>query len=154
VDNFLLNLDALDEAGWVRAEIPLSAFAGSSTARSSRLVRVVVCANSPATFYLSRIDLLGQAQPVAFEISVAPFQAGTVPANKQVLLQAVPTSEGAGYISAFWDFDDRDGVGVDASGVEAVCTFVSPGQYRITCTVVDLRGLRLANTKTLDVVVR
>jgi len=98
---------------------------------------------------------VGQATPVDFEISIAPSGAGAVAVNTPVLLRVVPTGGLAlADIRGFWDFNDQDGVGIDASGVEAVAAFAAPGQYRITCTVVDTRGNHLATRKGLDITVR
>jgi len=154
-DDFPVNYGATDDAGWLRTEIPLSAFAGSATARSSRLVRVVVSAESSGTFYVARADLIGKAAPVDFEMSVAPSQAGSVAANTPLLFRVVPTGGvPLADMRAFWDFNDQDGVGIDASGVQAVSAFAGAGKYRITCTVVDVRGDHLATTKALDITVR
>ncbi len=155
VDNLRLNLGALDEGGWLRTEIPLSAFAGSNAARTSRLLRIAVAADTPGTFYLARVQLIGHAQPVPFEITVSPFEAGAVLRNKQVLFRALPSGDlSRADITAYWDFSDKDGVGVDAIGPEAVCAYAAAGQYRVTCTVVDLRGRHLATEKTIEITVR
>lgn len=39
-----------------------------------------------------------------------------------------------------WDFDDSDGIGEDATGVEAQTSYDNEGEYVITLTVADMEG--------------
>jgi len=143
-----------DEAGWFLAEVRFSALGGPAS-NPGKLVRVVICPETAGTFYVGAVELVSTAGPVPFEITVAPLEQGAVPRNRPVLFRAMATGDvGPALLTAYWDFDDRNGVGVDAQGIEALATFPSPGIYRVTCTAADLRGGWLSETKTLEVVVR
>ncbi len=84
--------------------------------------------------------------PVA---EAGPNQVATIGAA--VTFNGSDSTDDKGITTYSWDFDDRDGITTDATGVTATTTYATPGNYTVTLTVTDTVGQ--TDSDTLHVVV-
>lgn len=122
---------------WRSFAIPLQAINGFD--RTNKIVKdISISADTFATIYIGQIDVITDQTPIT----------GSVDATKLNLAlgdQVTLTAQGDGGTSVLvyqWDFDDRDGIQVDAEGQRIDHKFRSPGKFKVTLTVSDLYGLK------------
>ena len=79
----------------------------------------------------------------------------TVECGKIVYLDGWASSDPEGQQIAYsWDFDNDDGIQMDATGPKVYHTYGKGGNYTVTLTVTDERGMTSDDTATITVVQR
>jgi hypothetical protein len=134
-----------DERGWTYVAVPISMFKGQL---SENVRRLMIFTDRPDVFYVSQIRLrLLKLGPISANVWSDPVVAkpGQI-VNLTAQVDAGPTS----YLVT-WDFDDRDGVGVDAAGDSVIARYSKAGEYMVTYTVRDLIGVRPPVVGTIQV---
>lgn len=135
-----------DQRGWMRVGVPLQAIAGFG--RTNKMVQSVALAgDASATFYLGEASVATDSTPIHGELSDG---------NMNLALGDEKTLIAGGYGGASplkfeWDFDDSDGIQVDAVGQVIKHKFRKPGKYKITLTVSDVYGLKKSHTSSIEV---
>jgi hypothetical protein len=134
-----------DERGWTYVAVPMSTFKGQV---SEQVKRLMIFTDRPDVLYISQIRLkLLKLEPMRVNLSSDPVVAK---AGQIVKLTAQVEAGPTGYLVT-WDFDDRDGIRVDAAGENVIARYGQPGEYVVTCTVTDLSGARPALESTVGV---
>lgn len=136
-----------DQRGWVKSGIPLQAIAGLG--RTNKIVQSVALAgDATATFYLGEAVITSDTTPLSAEIEGEAYM------NLALGDERTLTAGGYGGSSPLkfeWDFDDKDGIQVDATGQSIKRKFRKDGKYKITLTVSDVYGLKKPATATIEV---
>jgi hypothetical protein len=134
-----------DERGWTYVAVAMSMFKGQVSENVSRLM---IFTDRPDVFYVSQIRLkLLKLEPIRVNVSSDPVVAKP---GQIVKLTAQVEAGPTGYLVT-WDFDDRDGIRVDAAGENVIARYGQPGEYVVTCTVTDLSGARPPVESTIGV---
>ena len=134
--------------GWSSAAFPLSAISGF--ARTNKTVKELsISSDVEAYFYIGSIGTVSDSTPITADID---YDKLNLAQGDKVTLKARGYA-GATILKYDWDFDNKDGIQVDASGPAVTRTFNKPGTYKVTVTVKDFYGLKKPVSKTIDVTV-
>jgi len=98
---------------------------------------VVITGNREGTVYVGDLKMIQEDTPLVAEIEGAAIR--TVAAGQSAQFSAKPQHEGV-KASYQWDFDDLDGLGVDAYGADVSYQFPEAGYYVVTLRVTDVNG--------------
>jgi len=125
------------ERGWRSVAVPLQAISGFE--RTNKTVQSVAFSTDvSAVVYLGDLRVINDSTPVRGEPNVRSI-------NRELGAEVVFSATGQGGTSVLkytWDFDDSDGVEVDAEGQVVKHKFRRPGTYTITLTISDYFGLK------------
>jgi hypothetical protein len=136
------------ERGWSDVSVPLASISGLD--RTNKIVSSIAFApDETATFYIGELRVINDTTPITGEISPKSLNLG---AGQEVRLNARGFG-GSSILKYTWDFDDADGIQVDAEGQSVTRKFRKPGTYNITLTIADYFGLKKPYTATMKVVV-
>lgn len=138
----------LDQRGWRRAGIPLQAISGFDRT-NKEIAAISLSADEATTFYVGSIQIVEDSTPIMVEIPMGDLNIGT---GDTVVFRA-NAQGGATRLIYEWDFDDKDGIQVDAEGRAVRHRFRNPGTYTVTVTVRDAYGLKEPAKRTLTVTV-
>jgi len=134
--------------GWKAVSIPLQAITGFD--RTNKVIsEVALAADATTTFYIGDIRVINDTTPIrgdvsAHTINLALGDSFTFVANG---------TGGSTPLKYTWDFDDKDGIQVDAEGQAITRRFRKAGTFTITLTVSDKYGLKTPYSTTLKAVV-
>ncbi len=135
--------------GWKSVAVPLQAISGLD--RTNKIVKeVAISADKTSTFYIGDIRVLNDSTPISGEIQ---GQTQFNLALGDTVTFVASGSGGSTPVKFDWDFDDRDGIQVDAEGQTVKRRFRVPGTYNVTLTVVDPFGLKAPFSTKAKVVV-
>jgi hypothetical protein len=143
-----LESNLIDNRGWRTVGLPLQAISGLSTG-NKQVRSVALSLDRAATIYLGDLKVLTDATPVYAEPTIRELNLSF---GQEVILSGYGAG-GATPLRYTWDFDDSDGVGVDAEGQAVRRKFLRPGTFTVTMTVQDVFGLKQAHRSTIKVVV-
>ena len=132
--------------GWVKVAFPLSEFRGPI---GDQLDRIAIFAERSDVIYIGEVKLA--LNTAALEASPAAYP-GTAQAGEAVTFLANATA-GDAPIEAVWDFDNSNGVQVEATGTRVVNVYNKPGDYEATVTIRDATGAN-AESRTYVLLVR
>lgn len=146
------------DRGWKQAGIPLQAIKGFD--KTNKVVKDIAFSGDVSTaFYIGDIRVLSDMTPIRADISPRTFSGTT---NDTVTFTANGFG-GSSILKYQWDFDDTDGIQVDAEGAVVKYRWRIPstgaagstpkpkGVYVVTLTVSDLYGLKESYTTTSTV---
>ncbi|CAN5399702.1 hypothetical protein BH11ARM2_BH11ARM2_11070 [soil metagenome] len=145
------------ERGWRMAAVPLQGISGFD--RTNKDVKeIAFSTDAISTVYVGDIRVVNDATPIRGEIA-ARDRTGNL--RKQGLNLAngdevdfIGTGLGGSSVLKYtWDFDDSDGVDVDAEGQVVRRKFRKTGTYTVTLTVSDYFGLKEPYKTTMKVTV-
>ena len=137
-----------DKSGWFNVGVPLAAISGFDKT-NKKITAISVSGDSVSTFYVGQVKVLRDNTPVFAEINVPELNLAF---GDEVELIANGWA-GATPVKFVWDFDNRDGITVDAEGQFIKHKFRKEGKYKVTLTAVDVYGLKKPFTTTIDVTV-
>ncbi|HSI72985.1 MAG TPA: PKD domain-containing protein [Fimbriimonas sp.] len=136
------------ERGWSNVSVPLASITGLD--RTNKMVKSIAFApDETSTFYIGELRVINDTTPISGEISPKSLNLG---AGQEVRLSARGFG-GSSILKYSWDFDDADGIQVDAEGQSVMRKFRKPGTYNITLTISDYFGLKKPYSTTMKVVV-
>ncbi len=123
---------------WRRIAVPLQAISGFD--RTNKIVKdISISSDTFATIYVGSIGVITDQTPITGSIQ-------NLTSLNLALGDEVPlTADGDGGTSVLvysWDFDDRDGIQVDAEGQSVKHKFRKAGKFKVTLTISDLYGLK------------
>jgi len=127
----------LSSGGLLLDRAVLSDFARPEDLQGATLQRVVITGNREGTVYVGDLKMIQEDTPLVAEIEGAAIR--TVAAGQSAQFSAKPQHEGV-KASYQWDFDDLDGLGVDAYGADVSYQFPEAGYYVVTLRVTDVNG--------------
>ncbi|NCO33825.1 MAG: hypothetical protein AUJ92_12200 [Armatimonadetes bacterium CG2_30_59_28] len=126
--------------GWSTVAIPFAAFTHAPVI-DGKLRRIAICGDARQTIHIGRISIVRDTTPMQGEIrrpSTRDERHDTeIKLGQDVDLKLFP-EVGMAAIETTWDFDDKDGIGVDAEGLEVVYRYKKRGTYTVTATVADI----------------
>jgi hypothetical protein len=134
---------------WARVTIPLSVFKSSSVEPANLLQGLQIFADRADIFYLGQISLLIDSAPLRLTASAKPAKAKV---GKKISFKA-EVGSGAAAARVLWDFDNRNGIQIDAQGTEVQWIFNGPGTYVVTAIASDVFGTKEPATATVSVAV-
>jgi PKD domain len=128
---------ATEDAGWKLLSVPVSAFGFSDS--DAKIKEVRIYGDTTGTLYIGKIA------PVidTTRIMITPIEEKVVTANSKYRYTASATG-GVSPLIYTWDWDDRDGIQVDAEGRSASHMYRRSGDYKVTVTVSDPFGVKAA----------
>lgn len=141
-----LKSKSADQRGWLKAGLPLQAVAGFG--RTNKIVKSIALAgDASATFYVGEIGISNDSTDITAELNEG---------NLNLALGDEKTFIAGGYggstpLKFEWDFDDSDGIQVDATGQTVRRKFRKAGKFKVTLTVSDVYGLKKPSTTTIEV---
>jgi hypothetical protein len=144
---------------WKQAGVPLQAIKGFS--RTNKIVKNISFSGDVSTaFYLGDIRVINDRTPIRAETN---FKNALVNINNTLTFSAQGTG-GSSVLKYTWDFDDADGIQVDAEGqtvkyrfrtasndLKNPSTMRPNGEFTITLTVSDAYGLKEPYMTTIKV---
>ena len=136
------------DRGWKTVAIPLQAISGFD--RTNKEVKEIAFAgDATTTFYIGDLRVVNDTTPITGEPNVR---------NLNLALGDYVNFVANGYggssiLKYTWDFDEKDGVQVDATGQSVRRQFRKPGTYTITLTIQDQFGLKQPYSTTIKAVV-
>jgi len=139
-----------DRPGWKRLGIPLAMLKGAPL--GARLKSVSIFGEPRDVFYLGQLKLCAIDQPLTISATAEPTvvsaAAGTTITFKAKLIGfSAP-------VTVSWDFDNKDGVSEQATGMEVSYIYRTAGTYIVTCTATDQLGKLAPATTTLAIQVQ
>jgi len=136
------------QGNWLRIKAVLSDFAMPEDLSGAKLERVVVTGNREGKIHLAQLSLIQEDKPLVAQINGPEVR--TVPAGQSAQFTATPQHEGVA-ANYQWDFDDFDGLGMDAYGEDVSYQFPEAGYYMVTLQVMDRNGQLQSRMDTIKV---
>ena len=136
------------ERGWRSVAVPLQAFAG--LANTNKMVKeIALSGDAVTTFYVGDVRTINDTTPISGDTQ---YHTMNLALGDEVDLTARGYG-GSSILKYTWDFDNTDGIQVDAEGQTVHRKFRKPGKYKVTLTISDLFGLKKPYTREIDVTV-
>lgn len=144
------NTNSASDQGWTTVAIPLQAISGLD--RTNKVISGIgIAGNTTATFYVGDLRVIDDTTPIRGETNVPNGELNVALGDEYTLTGT--GFGGASILRYTWDFDDKDGIQVDAEGQSVNRRFRKPGNYVITLTISDYYGLKPPYSTTIKVVV-
>jgi hypothetical protein len=132
------------ERGWKSISIPLQAISGFD--RTNKTVQSIAFSGDvTTTFHVGDLRIVNDSTPLRVDANARTINL----ALGDEFVFIANGSGGASILKYTWDFDDKDGIDVDAEGQVVRRKFRKAGTYTITLTVTDYFGLKPAYSTTL-----
>jgi hypothetical protein len=140
---------AADSLGWRNISIPLQAINGFD--RTNKIVKgIAVSTDTWATMYIGSINIVTDQTPIRGEIEKVTSL--NLALGDDVKLSAY--GEGGSSVLVYdWDFDDTDGIQIDAEGPAISHKFRKAGKFKVTLTISDQYGLKKPFITSFPVIV-
>lgn len=133
------------EAAWRSVSVPLQAITGFD--RTNKIVSAIaISGDATSTFYVGDLKVVNDSTPIRGDTTVHTLNLAL---GDEVILSA-NASGGSSILKYTWDFDDKDGIQIDAEGRTIRRKFRKPGTYTITLTVSDYYGLKPSYSTTIS----
>ncbi|MBS1703010.1 MAG: PKD domain-containing protein [Armatimonadetes bacterium] len=147
------------ERGWKQAGIPLQAIKGFD--KTNKVIKDISFSGDVSTaFYVGDLRVISDRTPIRAEPN---FRTAVCSVNNTLTFSATGYG-GSSVLKYTWDFDDADGIQVDAEGqsvnyrfrtasndLKNPATMRPNGEFTITLTVSDEYGLKTPYTTTIKV---
>lgn len=132
------------DRGWRNTAFPLAAILGFE--RTNKIIKeLAISADGQTTLFIGGVRIVNDSTPISADVNVETMNLAQ---GDKVELKARGYG-GATLLKYEWDFDDKDGIQVDATGPTVSRVFNKPGSYKITVTVKDMYGRKKPATKTI-----
>jgi hypothetical protein len=134
--------------GWMSVGVPLVSIPGFE--KSNKIVKeIAFSGDTIGTFYVGELRVLNDTSPLYVEPTI---REANLALGDEISIAAIG-SGGATQLTYSWDFDAKDGVDTDATGMHVKRRFNKAGVYTITLTVKDKFGLKQPYSTTLKITV-
>lgn len=146
------------DRGWKQAGVPLQAIKGFD--KTNKIVKDIAFSGDVSTaFYVGDIRVLSDQTPIRSDMTPRTLTATT---NDTITFTANGFG-GSSILKYQWDFDDTDGIQIDAEGAVVKYRYRIPstganrsvplpkGAYTVTLTVSDQYGLKESYTTTASI---
>jgi hypothetical protein len=135
--------------GWRSLGVPLHAINGFE--RTNKTVKALtLTTDTISTLYLGDVRVLSDTTPIDGSIESMPVSLLNLKQDAEITLSGYGDA-GASPLVYTWDFDDRDGIQVDAEGHQVKSRLKRKGEYNVTLTISDFYGYKQPSKKTLRV---
>ena len=132
------------ERGWKSVAIPLQSISGFD--RTNKMVESIgFSGDVTTTFYVGDLRVVNDSTPLRVDANARTLNL----ALGDEFVFIANGSGGASILKYTWDFDDKDGIDIDAEGQVVRRKFRKAGTYTITLTVTDFFGLKPPFSTTL-----
>ncbi|RYG81535.1 PKD domain-containing protein, partial [bacterium] len=132
--------------GWRQAGLPLKAIRGFE--RTNKTIKeITVASDSTSSFYIGDLRVVSDPTPIRAEPNIRSINL----ALNDIATLSAKGEGGSSVLRYTWDFDDKDGITVDAEGSTVTHKFRRPGDFTVTVTVQDEYGLKDPYTTTIQV---
>ncbi|MCE9557901.1 MAG: PKD domain-containing protein [Armatimonadetes bacterium] len=136
------------DSGWRQIGIPLQAITGFG--KTNKDVKdVTFSGDSLATFYVGEIRVANDSTPITGSLDRSDMNLAL---GDEVEFNGSAFG-GASQLVYNWDFDESDGLQVEATGATIKRRFRKPGKYVVTMNVVDVYGLKKPLVKKATITV-
>ncbi len=144
-----MSVKATGAEAWRSFSLPINAIAGFNKTNKT-ISSIAVSGDATATFYVGDIRVINDTTPITGEMSQKN--------DMNLALNDERDFTGYGFAGSTplrytWDFDDKDGIQVDAEGQTIKHKFRKQGTFTVTLTISDLYGNKPAYTRTIKVTV-
>ncbi len=134
-----------DAQGWVPVTVPLSQMENIESASTVRAIGIF--ADESDVFYLGRVGLLVDRNPVEVTVSANP----SITRINRVIEFSAELRGGPINPRFSWDFDKSDGIQEQALGAKVKHVYKKPGDLLATCTVTDRAGVQPEVAKSIGI---
>lgn len=135
-------------AGWKSVGVPLKGISGFD--KTNKMIKsIAFSGDTIGTFYVGQLKIVNDTTPLYVEPSI---REANLALGDEITLMAYGNG-GSSQLRYTWDFDDKNGIDIDAEGKVVKRRFRKEGTYVITVTVHDAFGLKKSYSTTLKVVV-
>ena len=132
------------DKGWKSVAVPLAAISGFD--RTNKVIQAIAFSGDATTsFHIGDIRVVSDATPLRVEPNARTINLAL---GDEFTFVASGTG-GSSILRYTWDFDEADGVDVDAEGQVVTRKFRKSGTYKVTLTVSDFFGLKQPYSTTL-----
>jgi len=144
-----LSVRATGAEQWRNFSMPLQSINGFD--KTNKIIQsIAISGDAISTFWVGEIRVINDTTAISGEMNFKdPLNLATGDEREFVAYGFA----GSTPLKYTWDFDDRDGLQVDAEGQSIKHKFRKPGKYKVTVTISDLYGKKKAITKSVDVTV-
>ena len=144
-----LNVRATGAEAWRNFSLPLGAIKGFD--RTNKTVQsIAVSGDAISTFYIGDIRVVNDTTPISGEMNHKSDMNLALGDEREFIAYGFAGSTPLKYT---WDFDDSDGVQVDAEGQTVKFKFRKPGVFKVTLTVSDAYGNKKPYTSSVKVTI-
>ena len=136
------------DRGWSNVAVPLQAIRGFD--KTNKIVSSIALAgDATSVFYVGDLRVVNDSTPIRGEANVEKLNLAL---GDEIELHA--TGFGGSSILIYnWDFDEKDGLQVEAEGQVIKHKFRKPGKFIVTVTIADQYGLKKPTTAKIEVTV-
>ena len=135
-------------AGWREAAIPLQGIDGFD--KTNKIIREIAFSGDvTATFYIADIKVIDDTTKIEGDVNADRLNLAL---GDEVQLVANGWG-GATPLKYTWDFDEADGIQVDAEGQVVKHKFRKAGEYMVTATIGDRYGMKPGVVRKIKVTV-
>lgn len=144
-----LSVRATGAEAWRNFSMPLQAIIGFDKTNKT-IQSIAISGDAISTFWVGDIRVINDATAITGEMNFKdPLNLATGDEREFIAYGFA----GSTPLKYTWDFDDRDGIQVDAEGQAVKFKFRRPGKFNVTVTIADLYGKKQPVTKTVEVTV-
>lgn len=131
---------------WRSIAVPLASISGLD--RTDKKIKALAFAgDATTTFYIGEIKLNKDVTPIYGQPTRREYNLAL---GQEIDLSATG-SGGMSILKYTWDFDEKDGIQVEAEGQSIRRKFRVPGEYTVTLTISDYFNLKKPYTTTLKI---
>lgn len=144
-----LSVRATGGEQWRNFSLPLQAINGFD--KTNKIVQsIAISGDAISTFWIGEMRVINDATAISGEMNFKdPLNLATGDEREFVAYGFA----GSTPLKYTWDFDDRDGIQVDAEAQVVKYKFRRPGKFKVTVTIADMYGKKAAITKSVEVTV-
>jgi hypothetical protein len=148
-DSWPIEAANLSPGAWKRIDLPMAYFKSAQSEPASLLKGLRISGDRADVFYIGQMSLLVDDAPLRLQISGDPAR----PNIDQAITFRANVEGGAASTLVSWDFDNSDGIQVQAQGDTVQWIYRQSGSYIVTAIATDEFGGKTPVTVTTMVIV-
>ncbi|MEI6520048.1 MAG: PKD domain-containing protein [bacterium] len=145
-EELLISRGLIDDR-WARVDIPMALLLNDQKL-TGKITRLIFTAENENDFLLGRLAFIRDNKQISLKLRTFPATSVTV--GKRVSFFA-DIEAGLAFTDVSWNFDSANGNNKDALGDHTTHVFAKPGQYIVSCTVLDKNGGKTAVTRNIQI---
>lgn len=144
-----LNIRSTGAEAWRNFSLPLNAIKGFERTNKN-IQSIAVSGDAISTFWIGDIRVVNDTTPISGEMNFKSDMNLALGDEREFIAYGFAGSTPLKYT---WDFDDSDGIQVDAEGQSVKFKFRHPGTFKVTLVVSDAYGNKKPYTASVKVTV-